>query len=99
MRAARRLEPDHRFDDRLMPEGFDLRVAYEAMPAAPGEHRPIPKPRHGAILVDGRSLRDRPLDAAALMQVVVDGVATDTRYLQPGDPLDEVDACPLDPTC
>lgn len=88
LEAARALAPDYVFPEEILPIGFELRDRYEAMPTEPGEARRMPRPRHGALWLDGDPARMRPTDHATLFQQVDDaGQVVQTRYLSPDDPL------------
>lgn len=87
LRAAKALEPDFRFSADVLPEGFELRDQYEALPTSGGEPRKMPRPSGDTqLLVDGAPSRVRP-DRAALLQVTAPEGVLGTHYLLPGDPL------------
>jgi len=88
VRAARALEPDHTLSDQLLPEGHELRQAYEQTPAEPDETRRLPEPRDLTLLFDGQATRERPTQRATLLQVVDgQGAILQTAVLRPDDPL------------
>jgi hypothetical protein len=87
--AAKRLTPDYRFPEEVLPTGFELRDRYESMaPPGPEGSRRLPRPRSGAELrIDGSVRRELPTTSAALVQVFVDDEATASAYLLPDDPM------------
>jgi hypothetical protein len=88
LRAARLLEPDYRFSTDVLPEGFDLRIQYEAFPVEGELGTNMPRPRSGSLVVDGRDTRLRP-PTATLLQVLSEGRVQQSVYLLPTDPLPE----------
>jgi len=86
LRAARYGAPDYVFPTDVLPEGFELRVLYEELPDLPAETLRIPRARGGEVYVDGVVRRERPADAAALVQVFA-GDEPVARYVAAGDPL------------
>lgn len=84
LEAARVLAPDYVFPTDILPEGFELREAYEALPTAAGPSTRLPRPRRGELHLDGTVGRLRPTERPVLFQHVTDDGVT-TRYLEPGE--------------
>ncbi len=88
LQSARVLDPDYVFPESILPVGFELRDRYEALPGTEGTLRRMPRPRRGALWLDGSESGQRPLDRAALFQQLDPaGQVLQTHYLSPTDPL------------
>ena len=84
--AARSLEPDYSFSTDVLPEGFELRLMYEAtVPSTEGSRLPRPG-RDTTLYIDGSAARLRP-DRAALLQIAGASGVSDSHYLLPAEPL------------
>lgn len=86
-RAARAAAPNFTPSMELFPEGFVLRDRYQDQPAETRPGPRLPRPAKGELMVDGVAARSRPVDAAALVQVVVAGDVVSSSYLLPDDVL------------
>jgi len=87
LQAARYLAPAFVFPEEVMPTGFELRDVYEELPTQPEATQRLPRPRGGEVFVNGTPTRERPADAAALVQVFVAGDEPVSTYLSPAEPL------------
>jgi hypothetical protein len=88
--AARRAVDDL---DVVAFVGPDHPLAREAVGPATGASR-MPKPEQGALWVDGEATRARPLDQAALLQLLEPDGAQQTWMLTPNDPTPPYPAVP-----
>jgi len=86
-RAARAAAPSFVPSTELFPEGFVLRDRYLAQPSETTLGRRQPRPAGGELVVNGAVAKALPTDAAALVQVVVDGAVQSSSYVLPGEPL------------
>ena len=86
--AARHLEPQFRFPEKVAPPGGPLEKEYLAIDPAGRQVEPLALPSGHRLLVDGQATGERARDWPALVQVLGEGDATVlTGYLWPGEPL------------
>lgn len=86
--AARSQDPDYRFPDSLVPEGYPEWELYNALNLKLGATLKVDPMIDGYVLFDGKVGVDRPTDWATVVQVInEDGEINVTRYLRPGDPM------------
>ncbi|MCA9489474.1 MAG: hypothetical protein KC621_06110 [Myxococcales bacterium] len=86
--AARALEPAFVFPVEMLPEGFELRLIYEGLPAAPSDQvARLPRPRGGRLVLDGSEGRDRAEDRSVIFQRIEDDAVVQTTVLAPTDPI------------
>lgn len=86
VQAAHNLAPETSFPDDVLPADHPLRVSWSSSQAE--KLRKVPEPRVGLVAFDGRSGRRRPIGVPTLVQLVDEsGLATQTQYLSPREPL------------
>lgn len=86
--AARSLDPDYRFPSPVVPDDprYAGWTAYDAIPLSVKATEPLPAPRKGKVLLDGREETNQPTPWPALFQHEnAKGEIVANRYLWPGD--------------
>ncbi|MEQ1507808.1 MAG: hypothetical protein ABMB14_36605 [Myxococcota bacterium] len=85
--AVRAADPGFALSTAIVPDGHEVHgLLAGAAPSTTGS--PIPSPRDGEVVLDGRIATERPLDRPAILQWIDDDGAVElTRYLLPADPL------------
>jgi len=97
--AARAISPDYTFPDDFLPAAHPIRAAYDQAVASDDGTERLPRPARGtALWVDGRVSDERPMGRAAWVQLVgEDGLAKQSSYLAPADPMPTYEAGPSEP--
>jgi hypothetical protein len=86
--AARRIEPDYRFPESLVPAGNPVLDDYGALDPDGGKVERVPEPASGRLALDGRTSTGRSRSFPTVAQLFDDGgQVTLTAYLWPTDPL------------
>lgn len=84
--AARRLDPDYRLPENVVPPEHPLRRSYAAMPLDALVYSPLPTPRRGSVLVDGQVSLERPANIPTVVQWEREqGHVGWSGYLWPGE--------------
>lgn len=93
--AARRIDPDYRFPESVVPANHPITGLYlDAAALLAGPKEAVPHPRDGwDVLVDGQSATERPTQTATFVQVVApDGHVWRSVWLGPKDALPPIPA-------
>ena len=88
--AARRIDPDYRFPESVVPANHAITALYlDAAALAGAKAEPVAHPRAGwDVLIDGQSSGERAIGVATYVQVVApDGRVWRSQWLGPKDPL------------
>ncbi|MFZ5477531.1 MAG: hypothetical protein ACOZNI_12215 [Myxococcota bacterium] len=86
--AARMLEPAYRFPDTMVPPNNPLWEHYGLIAIDGGRFTKVPAPGTGRVTFDGLPTRMRSEDWPTIFQLQDgSGAVTDTRWLQPGQPI------------
>jgi len=94
--AARALEPDFRFAEKVSPPGGPLDKEYLGIDLASRQTLAPGIAAAGSLVVDGQAGGERARDWPALVQVVGEGAAVlTTAYLWPEEPLPLLAAAPV----
>lgn len=84
--ASKRLEPDHTWDDAILPPDHPIRTQWAAAEAP--RTQKVPEPREGFLSFDGQPGRRRPRGVPTISQRLdAAGSPTWTTYLGPRAPL------------
>lgn len=83
--AARAIEPDFVLPSAVATD--TVNEIYRALPPGRGAVQPLPRPREGAVRLDGTQARERPLERPTVFQRTgARGEVIESVYLIPGMP-------------
>ena len=93
LQAARILEPDYTFPERMFPENHTLVVQYQRLKIKPRSNGRVPNARTLNIFFDGEKTRQRPAGQSTLLQISSKkGEVRTTEFLPIASPMPNYEA-------